>query len=191
MLQRQIQAFRPLTGLGEEPPWLKFSDGHVKMTVAAYAEASVLPGVLRMPMALGANRTLALSSNQLSVRVLGPLPDQASGMTAAQASDLTAPGSPLAGSATRAAAHLSTAGAQRLNDLFANHSQARARAVLGPAWPVVWTLVKIVGVLLPLLLCAWPTSRLWERQATWLTCTSGLDLIGWVRWVCSSRLPMP
>jgi len=73
------------------------------MTVAAYADASVLPGVLRMPMALDANRTLALSSNQLSVRLLGPLPDQAS--------DLTAPGSPLAGSATQAAAHLSTAGA--------------------------------------------------------------------------------
>ena len=82
---------------------VEVSDGHVKMTVAAYADASVLPGVLRMPMALDANRTLALSSNQLSVRLLGPLPDQAS--------DLTAPGSPLAGSATQAAAHLSTAGA--------------------------------------------------------------------------------
>jgi len=89
---------------------VEVSDGHVKMTVAAYADATVLPGVLRMPMALDANRTLALSSNQLNVRVLGPLPDQASGMTA-QASDLTAPGSPLAGSATQAAAHLSTAGA--------------------------------------------------------------------------------
>ena len=36
-------------------------------------------------------------------------------------------------------------------------------SALGPAWPVVWTLAKIVAVLLPLLVCV-AYLTYWERR---------------------------
>jgi len=49
-----------------------------------------------------------------------------------------------------------------MNDLL-QIITSQGETVLGPAWPVVWTLVKIVGVLLPLLLCV-AYLTLWERK---------------------------
>ncbi|NBT00093.1 MAG: NADH-quinone oxidoreductase subunit H, partial [Betaproteobacteria bacterium] len=49
-----------------------------------------------------------------------------------------------------------------MNDLLQTIT-SQGETVLGPAWPVVWTLVKIVGVLLPLLLCV-AYLTLWERK---------------------------
>jgi NADH-quinone oxidoreductase subunit H len=43
------------------------------------------------------------------------------------------------------------------------------QALLGPAWPAVWTLVKIVAIVAPLLLCV-AYLTLWERK-----------LIGWIQ----------
>lgn len=40
---------------------------------------------------------------------------------------------------------------------------AQGEAALGPAWPLVWTLVKIICVLLPLLICV-AYLTLWERK---------------------------
>jgi len=40
---------------------------------------------------------------------------------------------------------------------------AQGSSVLGPAWPVVWTLAKIVAVLLPLLVCV-AYLTYWERR---------------------------
>ncbi|NDF77145.1 MAG: NADH-quinone oxidoreductase subunit H, partial [Betaproteobacteria bacterium] len=39
----------------------------------------------------------------------------------------------------------------------------QGESALGPAWPIVWNLLKIVGVLLPLLLCV-AYLTLWERK---------------------------
>src|SRR5262245_24054992 len=46
---------------------------------------------------------------------------------------------------------------------------AYPQAWLGPAWPAVWTLVKIVAIVLPLLLCV-AYLTLWERK-----------VIGWIQ----------
>ena len=39
---------------------------------------------------------------------------------------------------------------------------SQGAALLGPAWPVVWTLVKIVALVLPLMICV-AYLTLWER----------------------------
>ncbi|WP_127997513.1 NADH-quinone oxidoreductase subunit NuoH [Piscinibacter defluvii] len=51
-------------------------------------------------------------------------------------------------------------------------------AVLGPAWPVVWTLVKIVAVVLPLMICV-AYLTLWERKAIgWSQIRPGPNRVG-------------
>src|SRR6476620_9174044 len=55
-----------------------------------------------------------------------------------------------------------------MNDLIVNLN-THGSAILGPVWPVAWTLIKILCVLLPLMgLVAYAT--LWERK-----------LIGWIQ----------
>ncbi|MCW5663505.1 MAG: NADH-quinone oxidoreductase subunit NuoH [Piscinibacter sp.] len=51
-------------------------------------------------------------------------------------------------------------------------------SVLGPAWPVVWTLVKIVAVVLPLMICV-AYLTLWERKAIgWSQIRPGPNRVG-------------
>jgi len=51
-------------------------------------------------------------------------------------------------------------------------------ALLGPAWPVVWTLVKIVAVVLPLMICV-AYLTLWERKAIgWSQIRPGPNRVG-------------
>lgn len=51
-------------------------------------------------------------------------------------------------------------------------------STLGPAWPVVWTLVKIVAVVLPLMLCV-AYLTLWERKAIgWSQIRPGPNRVG-------------
>ncbi|HEU4372587.1 MAG TPA: NADH-quinone oxidoreductase subunit H, partial [Telluria sp.] len=55
-----------------------------------------------------------------------------------------------------------------MNDFIVNLNTHGA-AVLGPVWPLAWTMIKILCVLLPLMgLVAYAT--LWERK-----------LIGWIQ----------
>lgn len=51
-------------------------------------------------------------------------------------------------------------------------------SVLGPVWPVVWTLVKIVAVVLPLMICV-AYLTLWERKAIgWSQIRPGPNRVG-------------
>lgn len=51
-------------------------------------------------------------------------------------------------------------------------------SMLGPAWPVVWTLVKIVAVVLPLMICV-AYLTLWERKAIgWSQIRPGPNRVG-------------
>ncbi|WP_298830039.1 NADH-quinone oxidoreductase subunit NuoH [uncultured Piscinibacter sp.] len=51
-------------------------------------------------------------------------------------------------------------------------------SLLGPAWPVVWTLVKIVAVVLPLMICV-AYLTLWERKAIgWTQIRPGPNRVG-------------
>jgi NADH-quinone oxidoreductase subunit G len=54
---------------------LEVSDGQHTIVVASYPDGGVAPGVLRMPMALDANRGLPLSPKPLQARLLGPVSD--------------------------------------------------------------------------------------------------------------------
>ena len=56
------------------------------------------------------------------------------------------------------------------------------------AWPVIWIFLKIVGVVLPLLLCV-AYLTLWERKAIGFP-KSALALTAWDRSVCFNPLPM-
>ena len=57
--------------------------------------------------------------------------------------------------------------------------------MLGPAWPAVWTLVKIVAILIPLLTCV-AYLTLWERKVIgWMQVRRGpnrVTVFG-VRWL--------
>ncbi len=60
---------------------------------------------------------------------------------------------------------------------------------LGAAWPVVWSLARIVAIVVPiLLLVAYLTY--WERKLIgWMHIRVGPNRVG-SRWVCCSRSPM-
>jgi len=64
---------------------VEVSDGRHKVQVQAEADAGVSRGVLRMPMAIDANRGLPLSEAQLSLRVIASLPDARAVSTAGAA----------------------------------------------------------------------------------------------------------
>src|SRR4030095_15942077 len=56
--------------------------------------------------------------------------------------------------------------------------QTFGSSVLGSAWPVAWTLIKIVAVLMPLLLCV-AYLTLWERKAIgWAPTRPGPNRVG-------------
>ena len=50
--------------------------------------------------------------------------------------------------------------------------------VLGPVWPVVWSVVKIVALIIPLMLCV-AYLTLWERKAIgWSQIRQGPNRVG-------------
>jgi NADH-quinone oxidoreductase subunit H len=59
-----------------------------------------------------------------------------------------------------------------------DHFNAFGASMLGGAWPVAWTLIKIVAVVLPLLLCV-AYLTLWERKAIgWTQIRPGPNRVG-------------
>src|SRR3954471_24939351 len=55
---------------------------------------------------------------------------------------------------------------------------AQGSSTLGPAWPVVWSLVKIVALIIPLMLCV-AYLTLWERKAIgWSQIRPGPNRVG-------------